>query len=186
MRKDRDVDAVLRKCASELGQAEPNRLFPASPPQARLNFGLLDPLDGRFYPIDRAARNRPERSAAGGDGRASPKSHRRKPAPSTPRPADENAADANLSGAHHSGCSGLTNRFRALGRGGREASRRGSPAILSALLLTADLSLVENCACELSSAIVHLGAAPELLSPAAALKSKLPDALIMRSEGGRD
>jgi hypothetical protein len=33
---------------------------------ARLNFGLVDPLDGRFYPIDRAARNRPERSAAGG------------------------------------------------------------------------------------------------------------------------
>jgi uncharacterized protein YigE (DUF2233 family) len=26
-------------------------------------FGLVDPLDGRFYPIDRAARNRPERSA---------------------------------------------------------------------------------------------------------------------------
>jgi hypothetical protein len=32
---------------------------------ARLNFGLVDPLDGRFYPIDRAARNLPERSAAG-------------------------------------------------------------------------------------------------------------------------
>jgi hypothetical protein len=32
---------------------------------ARLNFGLVDPLDGRFYPIDRAARNRPKQSAAG-------------------------------------------------------------------------------------------------------------------------
>jgi hypothetical protein len=32
---------------------------------ARLNFGLVDPLDGGFYPIDRAARNLPERSAAG-------------------------------------------------------------------------------------------------------------------------
>jgi hypothetical protein len=28
-------------------------------------FGLVDPLDGRFYPMDRAARNRPERSVAG-------------------------------------------------------------------------------------------------------------------------
>ena len=36
----------------------------------------------RFYPIDRAARNRLERSAAGVT-RGSPKSHRRKPAPST-------------------------------------------------------------------------------------------------------
>jgi hypothetical protein len=79
----------------------------------RLNFGLVDPLDGRFYPIDRAARNRPKRPRRRGDGRASPKSHRRKPAPSTPRPAAENAADANLSRARRSGCSGLTNRFRA-------------------------------------------------------------------------
>jgi hypothetical protein len=44
---------------------------------ARLYFGLLDPLDGRFYPIDRAARNRPKTVRRRGDGRASPKSHRR-------------------------------------------------------------------------------------------------------------
>jgi hypothetical protein len=31
--------------------------------QARLNFGLVDPLDGRFYPIDRLARNRLKRRA---------------------------------------------------------------------------------------------------------------------------
>jgi phosphoribosylanthranilate isomerase len=51
------------------------------------------------------------------------------------------------------------------------------------LFLTADLSVIEKSACELCPAIVHLGAAPELLSPGevAALKSKLPDALIMRN-----
>ena len=54
---------------------------------------------------------------------------------------------------------------------------------VSALFLTSDLSVVEKCAGELSPAIIHLGAAPELLSPGdvAALKSALPDALIMRS-----
>jgi len=54
---------------------------------------------------------------------------------------------------------------------------------LSALFLTPDLSVVEKCARELCPAIIHLGAAPEMLSPrdVAAMKSKLPDALIMRS-----
>jgi phosphoribosylanthranilate isomerase len=57
------------------------------------------------------------------------------------------------------------------------------PSRVSALFLTADRSVIEKSACELCPAIVHLGAAPELLSPGevAALKSKLPDALIMRS-----
>jgi phosphoribosylanthranilate isomerase len=57
------------------------------------------------------------------------------------------------------------------------------PSKVSALFLTSDLSVVEKCAGELCPAIVHLGAAPELLSPGdvAALKSKLPDVLIMRS-----
>jgi hypothetical protein len=32
---------------------------------ARLNFGPVDPLDARFYPIDRAARNRPKRTSEG-------------------------------------------------------------------------------------------------------------------------
>jgi phosphoribosylanthranilate isomerase len=58
-----------------------------------------------------------------------------------------------------------------------------SPSKVSALFLTADLTLVEEYARELSPALVHLGAAPELLSAsdAASLKPKLPDALLMRS-----
>jgi hypothetical protein len=80
MGKDRDVDAVLRKCAGGLGQAEPREPIGYFL-HRRPDFGLVDPL---FYPIDRAARNRLERSAAGVTG-GSPKSHRRKPAPSTPR-----------------------------------------------------------------------------------------------------
>ncbi len=54
---------------------------------------------------------------------------------------------------------------------------------VSALFLAPDLSVVEECARELRPAIIHLVAAPEMLSPGAvaALKSKLPDALIMRS-----
>ena len=58
-----------------------------------------------------------------------------------------------------------------------------SPSRVSALFLTADLAVIEKYARELRPAIVHLGAAPELLSPgdAASLKSKLPDTLLMRS-----
>jgi phosphoribosylanthranilate isomerase len=58
-----------------------------------------------------------------------------------------------------------------------------SPSRVSALFLTADLTLVEDYARELRPALVHLGAAPELLSAsdAAALKSKLPNTLLMRS-----
>lgn len=54
---------------------------------------------------------------------------------------------------------------------------------VSALFLTADVSLIERWAREMRPAIVHLGAAPELLSPddVATLKTSLPDALIMRS-----
>jgi hypothetical protein len=67
MGKDRDVDAVFRKCARVLGQAEhcePIGNFLHRRPRPA-EFGLVDPLDVRFYPIDRAARSRPERSAAG-------------------------------------------------------------------------------------------------------------------------
>jgi phosphoribosylanthranilate isomerase len=57
------------------------------------------------------------------------------------------------------------------------------PSRVPALFLTADLTLVKEYARELRPAIVHLGAAPELLSAsdAAALKSKLPGTLLMRS-----
>ncbi len=58
-----------------------------------------------------------------------------------------------------------------------------SPSKFLALFLTADLSLIEQWARKLQPAIIHLGAAPELLSPdaASALKGKLPGMLIMRS-----
>lgn len=57
------------------------------------------------------------------------------------------------------------------------------PAKFSALFLTADMSLIEAWARELRPAILHLGASPELLSPAQAamLKQHLPDCMIMRS-----
>jgi phosphoribosylanthranilate isomerase len=57
------------------------------------------------------------------------------------------------------------------------------PAKISALFLTADIALIEKWARDLRPAIVHLGAASELLSPndVARLKAKLPDVLIMRS-----
>jgi hypothetical protein len=105
----------LSKCAGVLGQAEPcepigyflhRRLRPAE-------FRPCGPTGWAILP-DRSRRAKPSPTfRRGGDGRASPKSHRRKPAPSTPRPAAENAADANLFGASHSGCSGPTNRLRA-------------------------------------------------------------------------
>jgi phosphoribosylanthranilate isomerase len=57
------------------------------------------------------------------------------------------------------------------------------PSKFSALFLTADISLIETWARALQPAIVHLGAAPELLSPrdAATLKRNLPGILLMRS-----
>jgi hypothetical protein len=47
--------------ANAPGQAEPGEPigYFLHRRHARLIFGLVDPLDGRFYPIDRAARNRP-------------------------------------------------------------------------------------------------------------------------------
>jgi phosphoribosylanthranilate isomerase len=58
-----------------------------------------------------------------------------------------------------------------------------APSKVSMLFLTADISLIEKWARELQPQIVHLGAAPELLSPddSATLKAKLPGMIIMRS-----
>jgi phosphoribosylanthranilate isomerase len=58
-----------------------------------------------------------------------------------------------------------------------------APSKFSALFLTADISLIEQWAQELQPTMVHLGAAPELLSPdhAATLKRNLPGILLMRS-----
>jgi phosphoribosylanthranilate isomerase len=57
------------------------------------------------------------------------------------------------------------------------------PSKFSVLFLTADIALIERWARELQPAILHLGAAPELLLPndAATLKAKLPGILLMRS-----
>jgi phosphoribosylanthranilate isomerase len=57
------------------------------------------------------------------------------------------------------------------------------PSKFSALFLTADISLIEQWARQLQPAIVHLGAAPELLHPehAATLKRNLLGVLLMRS-----
>src|SRR5215469_14708139 len=58
-----------------------------------------------------------------------------------------------------------------------------APAKFSALLLSADLALIARSARELRPEILHLGAAPELLSPqdVARLKANLPGIPIMRS-----
>src|ERR1051325_9077717 len=57
------------------------------------------------------------------------------------------------------------------------------PSKVSALFLTSDISLIQDWARRLRPPIVHLGAAPELLSSkdAASLKRKLPGVLLMRS-----
>lgn len=57
------------------------------------------------------------------------------------------------------------------------------PSKVSVLFLTADIPLIEKWAETLRPAIVHLGAAPELLSPGdtTALKRKLPNMFVMRS-----
>lgn len=57
------------------------------------------------------------------------------------------------------------------------------PAKFSALFLTADTSLIADWVRELCPSVVHLGASPDLLSPAhvAMLKENLPNRLIMRS-----
>src|ERR1051325_11357157 len=57
------------------------------------------------------------------------------------------------------------------------------PCKWSALFLTSDLALIEQWARELKPSILHLGAAPGLLSAqaAATMKGKLSDMLLMRS-----
>src|SRR4051812_30773632 len=57
------------------------------------------------------------------------------------------------------------------------------PAKVSTLFLTADAALIADWAARLGPSIVHLGAAPEFLSPdqTGSLKRKLPGRLVMRS-----
>jgi phosphoribosylanthranilate isomerase len=74
-------------------------------------------------------------------------------------------------------------REQPLSRAGAIAAAIVASAKLSALFLTARMDLVTAWGRELKPAILHLGAAPELLGPAQALaiKRALPDCLIMRS-----
>ncbi len=57
------------------------------------------------------------------------------------------------------------------------------PSKLAALFLTSDVGLIEAWALKLHPAILHFGAAPDLLSPAnvVALKKQMGNCLIMRS-----
>ena len=57
------------------------------------------------------------------------------------------------------------------------------PSRVSALFLTADLSAISKCAAALRPPIVHLGAAPELLSPGDGGSAEIhtPGCVIMRS-----
>jgi phosphoribosylanthranilate isomerase len=63
------------------------------------------------------------------------------------------------------------------------AAAIASPAKLSALFLSADVDFIARTARDLRPAILHLGAAPELVTPAhvAELKRLLPGVPIMRS-----
>src|SRR5262245_55009531 len=57
------------------------------------------------------------------------------------------------------------------------------PSKLSALFLTSDMALVICAARKLGAAVVHLGAAPDLVTPEQVLKLQqaLPGVLVMRS-----
>ena len=74
-------------------------------------------------------------------------------------------------------------REQSVAAAARVAAAIRPPARFSALFLGAALSRIERWARELRPDIVHLGAAPELLSPrdAACLKQALPGTGIMRS-----
>jgi phosphoribosylanthranilate isomerase len=74
-------------------------------------------------------------------------------------------------------------REQSLEAAARIAGAVRPPSKVSALFLTSDISLIEQWALTVQPAIVHLGAAPELLSPqqATTLKRKLSGMLLMRS-----
>ncbi|WGS20171.1 MULTISPECIES: phosphoribosylanthranilate isomerase [unclassified Bradyrhizobium] len=74
-------------------------------------------------------------------------------------------------------------REQPLARAAEIAAAISGPSKFSALFLTAREDFIIEWAQALNPAIVHLGAAPELLDPAqiAAIKAALPDSMIMRS-----
>jgi phosphoribosylanthranilate isomerase len=98
----------------------------------------------------------------------------------------EEAASVSAIGVDHIGVlvgDGQFPREQSLAAAARIAASIASPAKFSALFLTADIALIEAWARQLQPSILHLGASPDLLSPAqaAALKSSLPGIPIMRS-----
>ncbi len=74
-------------------------------------------------------------------------------------------------------------REQPLSQAAETAAAIVAPARFSALFLTARVALIIEWARALKPAIIHLGAAPELLAPdqVATIKAALPDSLIMRS-----
>lgn len=98
----------------------------------------------------------------------------------------DDAASISAIGVDHVGVlvgDGQFPREQPLAAAARIAAAIVPPAKFSALFLTADVALIEAWARELRPAILHLGASPDLLSPAdvTKLKVRLPDSLIMRS-----
>lgn len=98
----------------------------------------------------------------------------------------EEAAAVSAIGVDHVGVlvgNGAFPRELGLADAVRVATAIVPPAVFSALFLTDDIALVEAWARRLLPGIVHLGAAPELLSPAdlAALKGRLSGVRMMRS-----
>ncbi|HEX2151705.1 MAG TPA: phosphoribosylanthranilate isomerase [Stellaceae bacterium] len=98
----------------------------------------------------------------------------------------EEAREISAIGVAHLGIlvgNGEFSRELPLAEAAKVAASVAPPARVSALFLTADISLIEDWAAQLSPSIVHLGAAPELLSPdqTSSLKRNLPGMLLMRS-----
>lgn len=98
----------------------------------------------------------------------------------------EEAAAISALGVDHVGVlvgDGQFPREQPIAAAARIAAAIASPAKFSALFLTADVSLINAWARELRPAIIHLGASPDLLTPAqvAMIKLNMPNTLIMRS-----
>ncbi len=98
----------------------------------------------------------------------------------------EEARAISLAGVDHVGVlvgDGEFPREQSLARAAEIAAAIVPPARFCALFLTGDVSLISDWAAALRPAILHLGASPDLLSPArvGAVKAALPGVPIMRS-----
>jgi phosphoribosylanthranilate isomerase len=98
----------------------------------------------------------------------------------------EEAAAISAIGIDHIGVlvgDGRFPREQPVAAAAKSAAAIAPPARFSALFLTDDIPLIIAWARELGPAIIHLGASPELLTPAhvAVIKQELPASVIMRS-----